>query len=192
MTIKIILAIVIIAAVIDSGVFISDYFNKSFAADALNAQIVSENQNVAQLLEKTKELNSDIVKNSAEVDNVTSIIHNSNKKLPDKEISANDVVRSLLQLGQNNNVSIIPLTTQDWTRVTTLDYDYRVLKLSLEVVGTNENIVHTIQQLPGLYNTLVVENIELSKPVPDTNDQVTPAPVNDQITGKITLAIYAK
>jgi hypothetical protein len=192
MMIKIILGIVIIAAVIDSGVFISDYFNKSFASDALNTQIESENQNIIQLSQKTKELNSQIAKNDTSVNGVMAVIANSNQKLPDKDISPNEVVRALLNLGQKNDVTVIPLTTQDWTRVTTQDADYGMLKMALEIVGPKENIVQTIKQIPDLYSTLVIENIVVGKPKPTTAPQLIPTPVIDQITANLTLALYAK
>lgn len=197
MMIRIILGVAIIAAVIEAGIFLSDYFNQSFTADALNSQIESETRNLAQLLERDRELKLEIVENTTRVDTLSAAIADENKKIPNSEINPNDIIRALLTLGQNNNISIIPLTIQDWTSVTINGHDYRKLKMSLNIVGTKENIVRTITRLPELYNTLVIENIALStvtqSPVPQTTTTQDIISSNiSQIKADLSLAFYAK
>jgi hypothetical protein len=197
MMIRIVLGILIIAAAIEAGIYITDYYNRSFAAEALNSQIESENQNLTQLKDKTRELNSEIAANNASVSDMLTAIAAENKKIPDQTISPNEIIRTLLNLGEKYNVSIIPLTTQDWARVTTKDFDYRILRISLKIVGTKDNIVQIIKQLPGLYDTLVIENISLNKFVDVPSLEMTPlptpaAPELTQITASLTLAFYAR
>ena len=192
MMIKIILAVAIIAAVIDAGVFMSDYFNKSFAVDALNSQIESGNQNLVQLAGKTKELNSEISKDTTNVNSVMTVIANESDKIPDGEISPNEIVKTLLKLGQQYNCSLIPMTTQDWSKVSTPDFDCQVLRMSLEIMGSEENITQIIKQLPQLYQTLVIESVALSKITGTPSPEKTEASNATQFTAQLNLAIYAK
>jgi hypothetical protein len=195
MTLRIILGIVIIAAVIISGVYIGDYFNKSFAADALASQIQNQDQNLVTLTDQTEKLNKDIANHTVEVDNLLSSIESESNNIPSEKIDPNDIVKDLLELGQRNMVSIIPLSTTDWSGVKTNGSDYQVFKATLEINGSLENITRFVSQTQYLYSTLIIDNISLYQKNPNLAPAVTSAdgliadPVSNT-TASLSLAIY--
>jgi hypothetical protein len=197
MMLRIILGIVIIAAVIQAGVFVSDYFNKSFAADALKSQIQNENQNMELLSAKIQELNTEIAGNTANVNKIMNAIAGESQYIPSERINSNEMVRELLELGQKNSVSVIPLTTQDWSEVKTPENDHQVLKMTLEILGTPEHITQFVGGLPELNNTLIIESIALAQNIEIPAAEITPPTAAnfshvEQFKANIALAVYAK
>jgi hypothetical protein len=197
MTIKNLTYFMIIGALLVGGLFVNDYFNQSSAAQALTSQIQSQNQALSTLSSQTMELNTEIANDNQNVNKILNAIDNESSAIPSGKINSNDIVKAILNQSLYNFVSVVPLSTQDWSSIKTNGNDYQVFKMSLKVVGSQENVVQFIRQLPQLYNTLVIGSISLSKvtetPTPAATDtpDVTPAPV-DHIEADLTLAIYTK
>jgi hypothetical protein len=197
MTLRIILGIVIVAAVIAGGVYISDYFNHSFVADALSSQIQNQNHNLDTLSDQTRELNTEITDNTANVNNLLYSIANESTVIPSEKIDPNDIIRAILEQGQKNLVTVIPLNTEGWSSVKTNGVDFQVFKLSLEVNGSMENLVEFVRQTQSLYSTLVIDNISLYKYYTTPVPAVMPAgerlsPPIPRIAASLSLVIYSK
>jgi Tfp pilus assembly protein PilO len=189
---KVILYILIIAAVIDAGIFLTKYFNQTYAADALAAQIQSENRNISTLTEKTSELNLEIANHTADVSAVLNAIENEKVIIPAKT-NTNEIVKTILNTGLKNNVSVIPLSTRDWSTVRTGGNDYQVFVMSFEVDGGDQDVVQFVRAVQELYSTLVLENIvwnSIDQPAVSADMPVSSG--SDMIRVNLVLAIYAK
>jgi hypothetical protein len=189
---KVILYILIVAAVVDAGIFLTKYFNQTYAADALAAQIQSENRNISTLADKTDELNLEIANHTADVNAVLSTIENEKVIIPAKT-NTNDIVKTILNTGLENNVSVIPLSTRDWSTVKTGGNDYQVFVMSFAVEGQDRDVVQFVRAVQDLYSTLVLENIVWNSIETPTAAADTPVfPGTDWIRVNLVLAIYAK
>jgi hypothetical protein len=189
---KVILYILIIAAVIDAGIFLTKYFNQTYAADALSAQIQSENRNISTLTDKTSELNLEIANHTADVNAVLSTIENERVIIPAKS-NTNEIVKTILNTGLENNVSVIPLSTRDWSTVKTNGNDYQVFVMTFEVEGQDPNVVQFVRAVQDLYSTLVLENIVWNSVEPPAESADMPVSSGlDLIRVNLVLAIYAK
>ena len=189
---KVILYILIIAAVIDAGIFLTKYFNQTYAADALAAQIQSENRNISTLTEKTSELNLEIANHTADVSAVLNAIENEKVIIPAKT-NTNEIVKTILNTGLKNNVSVIPLSTRDWSTVRTGGNDYQVFVMSFEVDGRDQDVVQFVRAVQELYSTLVLENIVWNSiDQPAVSADIPVSSESDMIRVNLVLAIYAK
>jgi hypothetical protein len=197
MTIKNITYLMIIGALLIGGIFVNDYFNQSSSAQDLTSQIQSQNQALALLSDKTREINTEVANDSVSISQVLYTIDNTKNTMPPGKINSNEIVKAILNQGLYNLVSVVPMSTQDWSNVKTNGNDYQVFKISVKVVGSQENVVQFIRQLPQLYNTLVIGGVSLSKitetPTPTATEtpDATPSLVS-HIEANLTLAIYTK
>jgi len=195
MTLRIVLGIVTVAAVIISGVYIGEYFNKSFVADALVSQIQSRDKNLSTLTDQTLKLQTDITNQTADVEKLLSSITSESSVIPSEMINPNGIIAALFGLGQHNAVSIIPLSMTAWSSVSISGVDYQVCKMSLNVSGSLDNLVQFVSQTQELYRTLVINNISLSQRLSTAGSTSTAE--GDSITSpdlvttaSLSLAIY--
>ena len=208
MRLRDLMGIVIIAALIAGGFSMNNYFKQSSVIDDLNSQISSTNQQLISLTRETGGLKTEIATSTANISQLVYTIGNESKPIPPDKIDSNRIVRDILVLGQQTGVIVVPLSTQDWSSVKTDGNDLQVFKVSLEALGSQENVVLFIRKLEVLYNTLVIGNITLNKvieipaatPTPvatpainnvSTPETATPLPVV-KIKADLTAEIYTR
>ncbi len=195
MIIKTALGLLIIIALVIGAIFFSNYFNDKAEAQSLASQIQRNIGAVGAIKAKTDQLNTEIVEISQNIDKTTSDISRESDLMPSKRINSNEIVKQILLLGQTKKVMVIPLNTQEWVTNHDINNDYQVFKINVEISGEQAEVVSFIQDLPYLYNSLVIENIEISKPdksPKSEENQIDTQTQISQITAKVKLSIYTK
>jgi len=162
MTIRIILAIVIIAAAIEIGVNVNSYIDKSLAKEAIQAQIDNGRSNLALLDEKTAKLLNESAEYSTSVEAARAEIAMAQAEAPAEPIDTNLIVRSILDLGQSRQVNVTLLKTQEWAASDDPSLAGQSTTLNLEAAGPKNDLIDFIHQLPELYNTLVIDKLSVA------------------------------
>ncbi len=181
---KIGLGIWIIAAIIVSAIFMSDYNSHSGETDSLNARIHADSQSLSVLTQSIKTVNNDIQAINADITKVQTDVEAASNVIPPRE-NSNNLIRSILARGQANQLTIIPLSTQEWTGIDINRNTYQVFKIALAIEGQQANLLEYIKWLQNSpYPTLAVENLKISRAVDDENKEI--------IRANLNLAIYAK
>ena len=192
--IKILIGVLIVAALAVGGIFVSDYMGKTAKAESLVEQIQRDNKNLTTISTSTQNLVTEINEITAETNELLDTLAKESKEVPDR-INTNNIVNSVLTLGQACDVTVIPLSTQDWAKVKIGENDYLVYRMTVEVYGTHTDVLGFIRQLQGLYNTLAVESLTLEKklvtPTPSPTATTTPLPVT-MGTVNVKMAVYAR
>jgi hypothetical protein len=205
MNIRNLIALLIIVALGFGGFFLKDYFNQASEADAIVAQIKNTNQTVSTVSGQTKSLESEMADLGKRANEIQMAINTEDRKIPAR-FNSNEAVKSILLMGQMRELKVIPLSTQDWTPVKIDKHTYQVFKMTAEVIGLQERLVDFVKELQGsLYETLVIENLSITKPVPTptptsqfVDEMATPTPTptviedTGMVKGKVQIAIYAK
>jgi hypothetical protein len=203
MTIRNMVLLLIVVALGFSAFYLKDYFDKTNEADALAAQAQSTSQLVSSVANQTRAAETDVRDLTKRSGEVQTAIDAENLVMPAR-FNSNEAVKSILLLGKSRELLVIPLNTQEWTKVKIGTHDYQVFRMTVEVNGPQERLVDFVKQLQdSLYETLVIENMVVTKPTPTPTpttvfaDQ-TPAPSSTTVadTGavkaKIQIAIYAR
>jgi hypothetical protein len=195
MIIKTALGFLIIIALVIGAIFFSNYFNEKAEAQSLTSQINTDMGAVEMIKTKTNQLKAEIAEISSNIDKTKDAVSREGNLMPPKRINSNEIVREILMLGQTKDLAVIPLSTADWTSTRTAVNDFQVFKMSLGISGEQSNVISFIQDLPTLYNSLIIESIGISKPdksqilqenQPDAEAEIT------QINAKLSFAIYTR
>lgn len=197
MLLRFLIIIGVIAALVVSGIFIKDYYDESSTADSISNQIQNTQKNIALVSAQTRNLEVELGSFQKRHADAQAAIEAEKNQIPDK-INSNSIVRSILLLGQEKQVTVIPLSTKEWTPVKIDRHDYQVFRMSIELNGSEQNIIEFLERLQySLYQTLVIEDVHLVKiretpePTGTPTPTVTPEPV-ERVTVNLNLAIYAK
>ena len=166
MRLKITIVIIIIAALLASGYFIRDYLNQSAAADTLNAQLAATNLKIQQLTASSQTMTLQAGKTKASQAAVQASIATESLSVPTK-VNTNIIVRDVLDTGEINQVTVIPLSTSDWARVKILQGDYWLFTMSLSLTGREQGLVYFINDMRSLYPTMIINGLSISGPGPD-------------------------
>jgi|GEM_PF-3507970 len=197
MLIRFLIIIAVIGALVASGLFIKDYYSESSAADAISTQIQNTQKNVAIIYSQTRSVEAEVLDLTKRYSDVQAAIEAEKNLMPDK-MNSNDIVESILLLGKEKHVNVIPLSTDDWTPVKIDKHDYHVFRMKVELNGDEKDIIEFLERLQySIYQTLVVEDIRLVKtietPVPTGTPVPTFTPVPfETVKANLSLAIYAK
>jgi hypothetical protein len=196
MMIRIILAIVIVAAVIMAGLNVNGYLSKSLARDALKEQITNANQNLKVLEENTAKIKSETDSHGSTVETARAAIAQAQTVVPAAQIDTNEIVRQILNLGQNYRVNVVPMTMQEYSGLRDKDYECQSATLYLEASGVKVDIINFIKQLPRLYSTLVIDKMSVSRVKEPQNLPAAAAPVSnpalERLVAYLTLVIYTR
>jgi|WetSurMetagenome_2_1015567.scaffolds.fasta_scaffold217916_2 hypothetical protein len=180
---KIAIAVLIITVVAFGGIFYSDYLGQTAAAETMNTAIQNE-KNASIIVSKgTQKVNSDISDIAENTDDLIEKIKTEEEFLPET-IDSNKIIRDVLVLGKACDVSIIPLSTREWTKTQVKKFSYQVLRINLETKGQQANVIKYIAQMQNTgYRTMVIESTTLRRPID---------PLDTDIIAEMSLAIYAR
>jgi hypothetical protein len=190
---KILVIVFIIAAVAAGGFLLKGYFDQTSAAKDLEAKIDSDTRSLKVMLTSNQSLAQEIDDLKDKQAAVQKSLADENTVVPPK-MNSNEIVGKLLEAGKLNSVSVIPLTTTDWTSAKVLQSNYWVFKAKMELNGSADYLVHFLKYIQdSLYPTLVIESLDMTQytPTPLPN-QVTSTPTESMIRANIAIAIYAR
>jgi hypothetical protein len=183
MLVKIAIAVLVIIVVAFGGIIYNDYLGQTARAESVNTAIQND-INTGKIVSKgTDKINREIIEIDQKIDETREAIEKEDSLLPEK-IDSNEIIREILVQGKADGVSIIPLSTREWTKTQVNKIDYQVLKINLEIKGQQTNVVHFIRQMQdSAYQTMVLESVTLKRPqVPEDTD----------IIADMNLSIYAR
>jgi hypothetical protein len=199
---KTILALVIVVALIAGGVFLNGYFNQSAAADDLAVKVQNDSKNLATVNGANQKLNQEIATINNQTAQAMQDLENEGKVMPAR-VNSNEIVRSVLDTGRDNSVTVIPLSTDDWSTLKIGKHDYQVFKMTVEVNGDQDNLIKFVKSIQDLYDTITIESASFTKTIttPTPTETVTPTPtptatptptpvVSTSIT--VDLSVYAR
>jgi Tfp pilus assembly protein PilO len=88
-----------------------------------------------------------------------------------REVNTTSIVEKIIQIGAQNEVTVIPLTTQEWQRETIYDYDFMVFRLSVEANGKYTALLDFLTGLETVnIGVLLIEDIDME--VTGYNDNI--------------------
>jgi hypothetical protein len=183
MLVKIALAVLMVVIIAFGGIYYHDYLSQTARAESINIEI-QNNKNANTIVSKNiQKVNSDIADIARNESTVNKDIEKEIGQLPDK-INPNEIVKDIIIQGKASQVSIIPLSTDEWVKTQVNKNDYQVLRIHLEAKGPQKNVVEFISQMQNsAYETLIIEKITMHKPFD---------PLDTDIIADVNLAMYAK
>lgn len=191
-----ILALIIVAALIAGGVFLNGYFNQSAAADDLASKVQNDSRNLTTLNGANQKLNQEVTTINNQTTQVMQDLADEDNALP-ASMDSNKIVRDVLDTGKDNAVTVIPLSTQDWSTLKIGKHNYQVFKMTVEVTGDQDNLIKYVKGLQGLYDTITIDNASFTEtittptPTETVNPSTTPAPVVSTSIA-VNFSVYAK
>ena len=88
-------------------------------------------------------------------------------------MNSNDILEKILNLGETHQVTVIPLSSRDWSSTKLGQNEYQIFRMNLSLEGEQGSIVNFLAEMQSeLYPTLVLEDVSLTAHV-----IVTPTPV---------------
>jgi Tfp pilus assembly protein PilO len=102
-------------------------------------------------------------------------------------INTTQLINTVLALANSCGVKATPMVTKPWSTETVGQHTYPVLRLTVAVEGSFSQLVTFASQLEkGDYDTLVMENLDISRSTAESEEGTTP------ITGSLKLAVYGR
>jgi Tfp pilus assembly protein PilO len=99
------------------------------------------------------------------------------------------IVNGILRLAEENGVTAIPLSTQDWTLTKILKQDYSVFRIEIAATGNYTQMVNFLYQLENDEpKTLVLENVTVEKV---SGGYLLEDTIEGPVEANIRIAIYA-
>jgi hypothetical protein len=191
MVLKIGLAILIIAALVFGGLFFTNYLSQSSAADTLRSQIKTDSNSASTMSKQNQALQTEIDSVNNKSANLLNDIAGARVVIAPKT-NANEIVEDILTLGSQQQVTVIPLTTNPWTGAKVGTNNYQVFRATIEVNGAQDRLVAFVRELQKLeHQPLMIENLTLNKPAPTPIPTPTPSPTTGPVVNSnITLETF--
>ena len=193
MVLRGLLAIGVIAALVASGFFYKDSLDQNKRVDSISAQIKNSTNMVTVVTNQTKATQVEVSDFTKSLADAQAAIAAEKEKMPVK-MNSNEIVRKVMLTGGTANVTVIPLSTDEWAAAKVDKGSYFVFKMNIEISGEQEQVVEFIKRLQSdLYPTLVIESVNIKKNLPPASPVATPIPVTTGgITAELRLAVYAR
>jgi hypothetical protein len=183
MQVKILLAILIIVVIAVGGIFYNDYSSQTVKAESANAEIQNDKNASTIVTRSLQNTNNEIAEIAKKIDNIKGDLAREEDQLPAK-INSNEIVKDIILQGKACEVTVIPLSAQEWTKTQINKINYQVLKIKLETKGRQASVLNFISRMQDpACETLIIENITISKP----SD-----PLDTDIIADFDLAIFTK
>jgi Tfp pilus assembly protein PilO len=102
-----------------------------------------------------------------------------------RTVNTTSVVERVIQVGAQNNVTVIPLTTRAWQMETVAGYEFMVFRVSVEATGTYAALLNFLAGLETInIGVLLVEDVSME--VTDFNDNTAEMSTKTEVQ----LAVY--
>ena len=178
--VRILIGILIIAITVTAVFLLRDYDAQSAAADSITAQVEKDSAVLTGTLKLTQQANADAAALARSLTDMERDIEAEKNVIPER-VNSNEIVRSVLTLGQDINV--IPLSTQEWKTVKVGKQDYSLFTMSVKVTGDQKLLMDYVRKVGSLYRTLIVESLTVTRP---------PKAEEDTVQAELKLAMYAR
>jgi len=192
MVLKVGLAILIIAALAFSGLFLADYLGQSSTASTLKSQIKTDSDAASTISKQNQTLQTE---NDAVNNTSASLLNDiaAARQVIAPKTNPNEIVEDVLTLGSQQQVTVIPLTTNPWSSAKIGKNTYSVFKMTVEVDGSQDRLVAFVRELQRLeHQPLMIENLTLNKPISTPTPTPTPSPTaTPAVDSNITVETYA-
>ena len=87
-----------------------------------------------------------------------------------RTVNTTSIVEKVIQIGAQNDVTVIPLTTREWQRETVAGYDFNVFRVSIEINGKYAALLDFLAGLETInIGVLLIEDISLEVTGYNTN-----------------------
>lgn len=131
---------------------VNGYLSQLERVETASAQIADVKAEIAKVESQYKSLTSDqnhrLALAEAEMEVQTSLILDGN-------IGTNQVVASVLNLGEYHNVQVIPLSTSGWAETKFGSHNYRVFQMTIKITGPWSRLIDFLTELQNFtYDTL--------------------------------------
>ena len=172
--------ILIIALLVVYYIVGMDYLRQRNQQEKLTAQIAEDTTTLSLLPQPPADLDQQL----ADAEDSLWAIKNTLK------IDANitRMVNSILRLGDETGVKVIPLSTQPWAKDHISNQDYLVFRIDIAVSGNFTQMTEFLNRLEnGEPKTLVLEYLRVEKA---SGSSLSESPVEGPVSADIRLAIY--
>ncbi|MBN1191107.1 MAG: hypothetical protein JXA46_15225 [Dehalococcoidales bacterium] len=183
MLVKVAVALILILAVAFGGIIYSDYLGQTARAESVSMEIQND-KNAGKIISKEIQIiNSDIAEIDGKIEKLRDEIEREKDFLPEI-VDSNKILRDIIILGEKCYVSIIPISVQEWYEAQIEGYNYRVLKVNLEITGRQGDVQEFISRTQNTdYHTLTINCVMLRRP----SD-----PLDTNIIADMKLAVYVR
>jgi Tfp pilus assembly protein PilO len=106
------------------------------------------------------------------------------------DVDTTQVIKSVLAVADESNVTVIPLNTDSWTNIAIEGTNYRVLTISLSVDGSFTDLASFINRFYGSdFPSLIVDTVSIH---PSVQSAGGAGGISGDYTGVIQLGIYTQ
>jgi len=176
---KLIVTIFVVSLVLVYAVLGMSYLKQLGEHGALTSQI----DEVIQTLGEIPQPPQDLEQRLAEAETLLAAEQNT---FP-STINTTQLINTVLALANSCGVKATPMVTKPWSTETVGQHTYPVLRLTVTVEGSFSQLTTFTSQLEnGDYDTLVMENLDITRSAVESEEGTTP------IAGSLKLAIYAR
>jgi Tfp pilus assembly protein PilO len=171
--------IFVVALVMFYAVLGMSYLGELKEHGVLASQLAEVNQTLSELRSPPQDLEQRLAEAEAGLAAEQNLF-------PDK-ISTTQLINTILAQASSCGVKATPMATQPWSTETIGEHIYPVLKLTIAVEGTFDELVAFANDLGNSeYATLVINNLNFSRSTEQSEEEAT------QVAGTVKLAVYAR
>jgi hypothetical protein len=176
MLIRAMAVILVVAVAAVSGYFYTSSLGTSKQTDSVYAQAQGDQRNLNLINAQNQTLTDDINQLQAQASKANNDISQEMTVVP-AIVNPNDLVQALLNQGQEDYVTIIPLSVGEWTPVQIGSNDYMRLDARIKISGEMAQVVKYITFLQkSQFSTLSVKGVSLAPTV--DNPAIVDADIN--------------
>jgi hypothetical protein len=191
MSSKLIMILMLIIAIAIGASLYSSASAQQKTAALLEEKISNDTQNLKTISTKNRYIEEEITQISRDITAAKEKLLSSKQEIEMPEmVNSNIIVKTIIDYGNKAGVFVIPLATEDWDSVSIDKRDYHVFKMSIEVNGSQQNVIDFTRQVQDKIDQyLVIERLIISK-YADEEDPELPAGYDTRIN--LDIALYAR
>jgi hypothetical protein len=162
MLIRVFIGIVVIIAIGLGATFYNGYLDQSNAADSTASKIQTDEKTLSTIANSNSALEKEIADINTQIDQAKANLDLESKAIPGIT-NSNEIVRKIITFGDKNDVTVIPLSTNDWASIKIDKNDYQVFRMAVEVTGPQQNVVDYISRVQdSIDQYLVIEKLDMT------------------------------
>ena len=190
---KIVSVAIVIIVLGVAGFFLKGYFDQSATAATYSAKVAADSKSLKAVTTSNKSLADEIANLKARQAQVQQSLNSESAAVPAR-MNINDVVDALMAAGRQFSLTVIPLSTTDWSTAKIAQGEYMVFKAKMEVNGTQDDLVTFLKYIQdSICPTLVIETLEISQIVPTASPTPTaPLLSGGTVKANLGISIYAR
>jgi hypothetical protein len=185
MWIKLLIGIMIIAAIGTGASFYYSSVDQSTAADLLALKVKADTLNYSTVSNQTKGIENEIAGLGSQINQAQTTLNQQTRTLPEMT-NSNVILTKVITYGDLSGVTAITLGTKDWTSIRIDKNEYHVFRMSLQAKGSQPKVIDYFKQIQNSIDPyLVIEHLNLT-PISKTESTDIDTQAN------LDIAIYAR